>query len=313
MISVIIPVFNNEEFLVSCLASVKQQTYTDLEIICIDDGSTDKAGSIADEFAVCDDRFIIVHQQNHGESHARNKGLSIASGEYIAFVDCDDWLEPDMYECLMSAMKETDVQMSAAGWFRETNGESWEVRNSLDVKEGQFSRDDLLMYLYRRDDYRAFAYMWNKLYRRDLLTRADGSQIRFPEDLRLGGDVVFLAEIALNTRRAVFLDRPMYHYRQQNESGCHTKDLTKLREWVHAYEIVIALFEKERIDKNILDYTKRFLAYHASNAAREAMIQGNMEKLREFQCFMRKYKKEYVDLNMDQPERIQRFEELLDA
>ena len=312
-ISVIIPVYNNKKYLRQCLTSIKEQTYIDLEIICVDDGSTDGAQDIVDEYAADDSRFVVIHEINQGESHARNVGLSVANGDYIAFVDCDDWIERDMYETLLSATKETSAQMSVAGWFKDDATHSEPIENKQSVKEGIFYRDDLLRYIYIRDEYRAFAYMWDKLYKRELLERPDGSNIRFDESLPLGGDVLFLAEIALNTKTAVYTHKSLYHYRQQEVSGCHTGDLDRLRSWIRSYEMVIELYEKNQIDEEILGYIKRFLAYHSSNAAEEAIKQGNDARKTEFQAFMKKYYAEYLKLNSNHPDRIERYEKILSA
>ena len=102
MVSVIIPVFNTEKELPRCLKSIVNQSYKELEIICIDDGATDRSGVIIDEFAQRDSRIKVIHKDNGGESSARNIGLKIAKGRYIAFCDCDDYLDTDMYEILVS-------------------------------------------------------------------------------------------------------------------------------------------------------------------------------------------------------------------
>lgn len=312
-ISVIIPVYNNKEYLKQCLTSARDQTYRNLEIICVDDGSTDGAQDIVDEYASCDDRFIVIHQDNQGESHARNVGLDMATGDYIAFVDCDDWIEPDMYEILLSAIEKTSAQMSVAGWFKDNATNSEPIRNIKPVKEGIFHRDELMRYIYIRDVYKAFAYMWDKLYKRELLERPNGTPIRFDESLPIGGDVLFLAEVALNTKNAVYTDKCLYHYRQQEVSGCHTTNLEKLRSWIRSYEMVIDLYENNQIDEEILGYIKRFLAYHSSNAAKEALNQQNEEKKKVFQGFMKKYKEEYIELNMEHPDRIERYMKLMMA
>ena len=102
-ISVIIPVYNVEPYLRKCLDSVINQTYRNLEIIIVDDGSPDNCGAICDEYAARDDRVIVIHKKNGGVSAARNDGIRIASGKWITFVDPDDWCEPDYYEMLISS------------------------------------------------------------------------------------------------------------------------------------------------------------------------------------------------------------------
>lgn len=310
-ISVIIPVYNTKEELIRCLRSICCQTYKRLEIICVDDGSTDGSAQIVDDFAKNDKRVIAIHKLNGGESSARNEGLRIATGEYIAFCDCDDWIEETMYEELVQTLERDQVDMVASGWHQDIQGSCHEVKNKLTVSHDIFGRDELLKYLYMRDSYRGFAYMWNKLYRKDVLRDKDGEQLFFDETLRLGGDVVYLAEIALNVKKARYIDKAYYHYNQREESGCHTKDVDKLRDWLRAYEIVLQRFEEEHIGKNIIDYVKRFMAYHSSNATEIAIAQGKMEAKKTFQRFMRLYEHEYVSLNTKYPDRIQRYYDLL--
>ena len=311
-ISVIIPVYNTEKELPKCLKSICDQTYKDLEIICIDDGSTDGSSQVLDEFSMKDNRIKVVHQKNGGESNARNTGLKMASGEYIAFCDCDDWIDTDMYEILARELNCENIDMVGGSWYKETDVYSQEIRNQLPVNSAAFTREELLKYLYKRDSYRGFAYMWNKLYKREILKDKFGKLLLFDEDLRLGGDVLYLAEAALNIKKGRYIDRAFYHYYQRSESGCHTKDVDKLQDWLKAYELVLQRFGEERIDDETIDYVKRFLAYHSSNVVEVAAEQGQEKAKKKFQGLMRKYEQEYVSLNMQYPERIKRYQELLE-
>lgn len=119
MISVIVPVYNVEPYLRKCLDSIVNQTYRDLEILVIDDGSTDGSGKICDEYAEKDERVKVFHTKNRGLSCVRNLGLDEAKGEWIGFVDSDDWIEPDMYECLLSRAEETGADVVECGVFLE--------------------------------------------------------------------------------------------------------------------------------------------------------------------------------------------------
>ncbi len=115
LISVIVPVYKAEEYLKNCITSITNQTYKNLEIILVDDGSPDKCGEICDEFAKKDSRIRVIHKQNGGQSSARNAGLDIMSGDYVGFVDSDDWIEPNMYERLYNLIVENNAQISACG------------------------------------------------------------------------------------------------------------------------------------------------------------------------------------------------------
>lgn len=196
LVSIILPIYNSKEYLRKCLESVCGQTYKNLEIICIDDGSTDGSEVILDEFGKKDERIKIVHKENNGESSARNAGLKIMSGSYVGFVDCDDWIEAQMYEKLVHAMLEQDVDIVAASWYKDIDTVSQKIENSGQVKKEAFGRNELLNYIYQRDSYRGFAYMWNKLYRRELFYDRKGELILFPEDLALGGGCFIFSKIS---------------------------------------------------------------------------------------------------------------------
>lgn len=303
LISVIVPVYNTRDYLPKCIDSIVEQTYKSLEILLIDDGSTDGSEIIVDEYARKDERIKAIHQINHGESYTRNVGIKQATGEYIAFVDCDDWLEKDAYETLLQSMINSGTDLSCAGWYKDEEI----IKNKNKVVTDVFDQKQLLRYLYQRDDYRAFAYMWNKLYKRELV------QGGFPEQLKLGGDVVFLAEVALKTNRAVYIDKPVYHYRQRINSGCHDVDLTKKAQWIEAYEIIISEFEKASVEKETIAYAKRFMAYHASNFLELSIKQKEEEFVRYFQKVMKEQEKIYIELNKNYPDRIERYKKLLET
>lgn len=318
-ISVIIPVYNSIRYLRKCVESVMEQSYENLEIICIDDGSTDGAGALLDELKDRDSRLVVIHDKNHGESHARNRGLSLASGEYIAFVDCDDWIDSGMYELLITQAVKYAADISACSWYKEILTiedavELWsseEVRNKKKVEKSCFEREELARYVYERDAYRGFSYMWNKLYRREALYR-EGKMLRFPEDIRLGGDVIFLGEAVLNAGRACYTEEAMYHYRIRPSSASHSENLEGYKTWIYAYEYLIDLYQKEGMSEDIIRYQKRFLAYHASNAAKVSHRDGKTEELRYFQKVMKDYQETYEEMNRDFPERIHQYRGILE-
>lgn len=292
LITVIIPVYNAEKYIERCLYSVCQQTYKYLEIICINDGSEDGSASILDGMAAIDNRIKVVHQKNHGESHARNVGLSLATGDWIAFVDNDDWLEPDMYQRMIEAGIKYNADMVCCSWFKVCPDGTIKAVNKSRIEQNPFGREALLRYIYLRDEYQGFAYMWDKLYKRERL-----QNIRFNEKLRIGGDVLVLAEIALRTKRAVYLDEAYYHYLQRSDSGCHTSDADKLLDWVKAYDEVINLFQKAAIPFDIMLYVKRFAAYTAFRAAKAALASNDKDSHEKSVRAMKCYQAEYEEAN----------------
>ena len=312
-ISVIIPIYNTKELLEKCLESIHRQTYDNLEIICIDDGSTDGSEDIVDEFGKIDNRFVIIHEANSGESHARNVGLKRATGEYIAFCDCDDWIEPNMYSDMMKQIKEYNLDFVGSSWIKQVGEKDQIIHNNSNIPDTVFGRDELLKYIYMRDSYRGFAYMWNKLYSRDVLKCDDGSLFMFYEDLTLGADVLYLGKAALNVKRGKYISKAYYHYVQREDSGCHNLNEKKMKEWLTAYERLIDILGRNCIDQEIIDYVKRFRAYHASNAVELAIKNNNREEKKYFQEIMREHMPEYSRLNNNHPERLVRYMKLLES
>lgn len=310
-VSIILPIYNTAEYLEKCLESILGQTYKELEIICVDDGSTDGSELILDRFAAKDNRIKAIHKKNGGESSARNAGISVMTGEYVGFMDCDDWVESDMYQSLVWAAVNYKVDLVASTWYFDEADISMKVLNQKAVSREVFGREKLLHYIYERDAYRGFAYLWDKLYKRDLFYDNEGKLFLFDEDLMLGGDVLYLAKLACNAQSAFYIDEAYYHYNQRNTSGCHTLDLNKREDWITAYKRLINYYEAEGIGEEILLWVKRFMAYHSSNVAEIAYEQKNFEVLCRCQKIMEQYKAEYIGTNQQYEDRIVRYEKIL--
>ena len=310
-VSIIIPIYNTEKYLEKCLSSVCCQTYKNLEIICINDGSTDRSGEIAEKFAKKDSRIILKHQKNSGESAARNIGLQLASGEYIGFIDCDDWIEEDMYDSLVKELENENADIAVSGWYKDKEYESIRIKNEKEITEKSFSGEKFLEYLYERDSYREFAYMWDKLYKRKLFYDENGEMILFDTNLRLGGDVLCLGRIALNVKKAVYLNRAFYHYIQREDSGCHSENISKRIDWLKAYIELINIFYDKRIKEDIIALLKRFLVYHSAVVYEMSYKQGNKEAMIYCGKIIADYGQEYERLNADKPERIEWLKNIL--
>lgn len=165
LISVIVPVYNVEDYLERCIDSITGQTYKNLEIILVDDGSTDNSGEICDRKAEEDDRIIVIHKQNGGLSDARNTGLAAASGEYISFIDSDDRIEKKMYMTLFNAIKENNCGASGCKFFRtdNINADFPEADDSVKIYSGAEIQHELI------NDKIIQQVVWNKLYRTELI------------------------------------------------------------------------------------------------------------------------------------------------
>lgn len=205
LISVIIPVYNVEQYLRQCIDSVIGQTYRNLEIILIDDGSVDSCGKICDEYARSDDRIVVIHQQNRGVSAARNAGLKICRGELVAFVDSDDWIDPQMYQKMSAFMlqEELDIVFCTANVVQ--NGRIIEKRFCY-YKDRSVVDVQTVLRKYLTDQIGSQA--WMRLYRRTCI-----ENLRFPEG-RIYEDIAVLHIPFLNAQRPVgFLSEPLYNYR----------------------------------------------------------------------------------------------------
>lgn len=204
LLSVIIPVYNVEEYLVRCVDSILAQTYEKLEVILVDDGSKDASGSICDDFAAKDPRVKVIHQKNGGLSRARNAGIEAASGEYITFVDSDDWIEADAYEHLLDLMEKYQVKLVCGGNF-DVDGETGNKTLGLTPKKEEvLTAEEFVGRMFLWDGFDSSA--CDKIYHRSLL-----DTFRYPEG-KVCEDVAVTYRIVLSTDRAALSDRPFYNY-----------------------------------------------------------------------------------------------------
>lgn len=217
-ISVIIPVYNAESFLDKCVSSVLNQTFSDFELILVNDGSTDKSGGLCDAFARNDSRVTVLHRENRGVSEARNAGIDKSSGEYILFVDSDDWIDYRMLEKMHKAV--TRARADTAGcahWRAYPSGELEPEKGAM--PQGFYDRDAILAHIVRplfgdriiRDAFNGF--IWRFLFSADVIRKAD---IRFQGAYL--EDEVFLIEYFLQSESLSMVDEPLYYYLQNPQS-----------------------------------------------------------------------------------------------
>ena len=204
-ISVIVPVYNVAAYLPQCLESILNQDYEDLQVLLIDDGSTDDSGAICDRFAAQDSRIQVIHQKNGGAASAKNAGLRVASGKYLSFVDSDDYLEPDVYGFLVKTLEEAQAD-TVQGAFQEVYQSRTE---SKPLKPETLEGFD---YLLRFPKDFTCALLWNKLYRRGLF-----NGVFFVEGHKID-DEYFTYQGFLQPRKVVCTDRVIYNYRKRASS-----------------------------------------------------------------------------------------------
>lgn len=210
LISIIVPVYNVEQYLDRCMESILQQTYHRLEIILVDDGSTDSSAAKCDEYAERDSRVKVIHKCNGGLSDARNAGLELVTGDYIGYVDSDDWVEPDMYARMYRACTEHDAQLAVCRYFREYSVKDFSDAASSLEESGKvvpLSREELLkIYISGDEEYVIYNSVWSKLFSRDLVMG-----MTFPKG-RNSEDIMYTTRAFCKAERAVYLDQCFYHY-----------------------------------------------------------------------------------------------------
>lgn len=214
LISVIIPVYNVEKYLHRCLDSVIAQTYQNLENICVDDGSIDDSGKICDQYAVRDARIKVIHQENQGLSAARNRGLDAAEGEYIAFVDSDDYILEGMYKKMLDKLLDYSVDLCVCQWQYEfSDGRQVVKKKNIDPTiYGCKTSLEFARFLYRGNyENGVVVAAWNKLYRRALLDK-----IRF--EGRIHEDEAFCGRIMAKNISVYVMEEQFYVYAQNGDS-----------------------------------------------------------------------------------------------
>lgn len=207
-ISIIIPVYKVEEYLPTCLDSVLEQTFTDWEAICVNDGSPDNCGKILSEYAPKDSRIKVITQDNQGVSVVRNKALEVAQGEYICFLDSDDELAPTFLQKMYQAITDTKADMVWCDFQQGEEKQSWQEQNA-DIKVYTNAFDKFI-----EEKTNMGAMVWNKLYKRELL-----KELRFNTEISQGGeDILYLCQAVYYARIITYIHNELYFYRTRPDS-----------------------------------------------------------------------------------------------
>lgn len=207
MVSVIVPVYNAEQTLRRCVTSILEQQFTDLELLLVDDGSTDASGEICDEFAAQDARVTVLHQENAGVSAARNHALDQANGTYLQFLDSDDWITPDATRSLVRAAETHHCDLVIADFYRVV-GERLSRKGDID-EDGLLTREEYAAHMMENPADFYYGVLWNKLYRRELVERY---QLRMDPDISWCEDFLFNLEYIRRADRFYALSVPIYYY-----------------------------------------------------------------------------------------------------
>ncbi|MBO4230939.1 MAG: glycosyltransferase [Bacteroidales bacterium] len=210
LLSVIIPVYDAAKYLEECLSSIVSQDYQDLEIICVDDGSSDASGDLLEAWASRDSRVKVLHQENKGLSSARNAGLDVARGHYVSFVDADDTIDPRMYSSMVTLAEHEDLDAVGCGFmtfpdgrrvgYSFRTGEVYDFPTLISTSKTVESSNDL-------------CFCWRYIYKRSVIEK---SGIRFREDIKFAEDMVFNTDALAHCGRIFLMDEAFYKYRVDN-------------------------------------------------------------------------------------------------
>lgn len=253
LISVIVPVYNVAAYLSRCVESIRAQSYENLEILLVDDGSNDDSGRICEEYAEKDARIRVIHKENGGLSSARNAGLDVSSGQYIGFVDSDDWIELEMYAEMLLLMKKQEAQLVCAGRYDVDGGTGEKTVGLCPQRLECVSGEELAGRIFLWDHCDSSA--CDKLYRRELF---DG--IRYPEG-KTCEDVPVTYRLALKARCAVLCDRPFYNY--YHRSGSISKGAGITEKTFHYSQHTALILEDIRKNHPKIAPQAEFLRVHS--------------------------------------------------
>ncbi len=282
LISIIVPVYSVEKYLERCVKSLVVQTYQNIEIILVDDGSPDNSGKLCDELAKTDNRIRVIHKENVGVSSARNVALGQAQGKYIGFMDSDDWVEPNMFSALVQALENNKAQLVSCDLFQESEN----IENSythqetaecevIEVKEPYY---DIIAIT------QIAGYLCNKLFIKELITQ------ELDEDLAQNEDLLFVVQYLKNVNKMVHISQKLYHYQMGDFTpsvGLNARILTLPK----AYEKILSEYQVSAleyawlIEKNLLKIFLNLKGRYKFSRAKDKSI------LTMINCGIKRYRK----------------------
>lgn len=305
-ISVIVPVYNTEKYIERCIRSILAQTYSNLEVICVDDGSTDRSGTILDEISEKDRRLHVIHNEKSGVGVSRNIAMQVATGDYYGFVDSDDYIAADMYSKLVEALEKYEVDIVTCNYYFDCGGIIEIAKNQKKVPNKPMKMKDFWQYVWERDVYRGVAnYLWTKLFKKELIKDKNGTLIEKFESDFSGTDIVYNVKVGIQAREILYIDEPLYYYTQREESIVHDSlNQVKTLSWAEAYEKIIDIYVGESITQEIIEKVQRMYVYRCGKLLEEAIRQGDTNIITDLKKKINKYFPVYVKTNLEHSDRI---------
>lgn len=236
MISVIVPIYNVSQYLPQCIESILAQTWQDMEIILVDDGSKDDCPQLCDEYAAQDARIRVIHKQNGGLSDARNAGMRVAKGEWIYFIDSDDWMHPEALQQLHDFAEKNQCEVVQGNlYYAYKDHLLYRQSNKKELRQHVFDREEAMRLLIINDRVKNFA--WGKLYRADILQDLDFPVGKFFEDS-------YWQHLVMHrVKHYGIIDKPLYYYRQREDSISGTAS-HRLKDLVEGYNVRLEFIQE---------------------------------------------------------------------
>jgi len=254
LISIIVPVYNIEKYVEQCILSLINQTYSNIEIILVNDGSTDNSGSICEEYAKRDHRINLINKKNEGLINARKSGILASKGELIAYVDGDDWVKPEMYESLINYLLASDADVIIAGHI-----EAWHNTQEVQlntIPAGVYSSENLtevhdsMICSGRFSNFGIFSYVWGKLFKRDVIIK---HQLAVDDSIFIGEDAACLYPCLLSAAKIQIVNDANYFYRQRIGSMIKTPDPKEIEKVSAFYDYMKNIFLDHSKSKSLIN------------------------------------------------------------
>jgi glycosyltransferase involved in cell wall biosynthesis len=260
LVSIIIPIYNSEAFLDKCIQSAVNQSYKNIEIILVDDGSIDSSGEICDNYSSIDNRIKTIHKNNGGLVSSRKTGLIASTGEYVLYIDGDDWIELNLIEHYIEQIRKYNADVVVSSHIVNLEGREDILMNSL--PSGVYNKEALksivypkMLYTGKFAQFGVFSYSWGKLYRKEILLE---NQLKVDENITMGEDALCLYPTLLDTNILVISEQPGYHYRQRADSQMKTLRKIEMSKMQKVYDDLKNTFS----DKGVLDIMLPQLQYY---------------------------------------------------
>lgn len=284
-ISIIVAVYNTEEYLRQCLDSIVMQTYSDFQIVLVDDGSTDGSGAICDEYATADERIKVIHQTNGGLVYTRKVGAAAADGEYVYYVDCDDWIDLDLVQGFVDVLEKHDADMVSVGVKREYPGQPARI-DKEPVPDGMYKKEDiekkLIPCMIRTDaflEWGMYLTYWHYLIRKDILIR---NQKLISNEIRMLEDVVCMYPCVLDADRIYVKSDSFYHYRQRANSLKWAKNSGEYNRLKLVYHVLKNRFQNEPDAETLMMKAKYMAIYQFLTSVEGVEFEDAIFPYREF-------------------------------